>query len=156
VQRLASNLTANPTEELDMHRTALAVAVLAIVALAAACGEDPAADAPIEPPAGTEDDLGEDTVAGEAHSEIVGTFGGDAQLEGGCAWIDADDGTRYEVQYPPDHQVTFEPLQLTGPDGGVLAEEGDILTVRGELAEDMVSFCQVGPIFTAAEVILDS
>jgi hypothetical protein len=145
-----------PTEELDMHRTALALAVLALMALAAACADDQTAEEPVAPPAGTEGDLGEDTVAGEATSEIVGTFGGDAQLEGGCAWVDAEDGTRYEVQYPPDHEVSFDPLQLTGPDGEVLAEEGDILTIRGEVAEDAMSFCQIGPIFTAAEVILDS
>jgi hypothetical protein len=52
--------------------------------------------------------------------------------------------------------VTFNPVQLTGPDGDVLAEEGDTLRIRGEIAEDMVSFCQVGPIFTAAEVIVES
>jgi hypothetical protein len=71
------------TEELDMTRTALVLVTLAIVALVAACAGDAGDDTEfIDPPAGTDDDLGEDPAAGEATAEIVGTLGGDARARG--------------------------------------------------------------------------
>lgn len=91
-----------------------------------------------------------------AGTEISGVLGGDAQLEGGCAWVETDDGTRYEVIYPEGYTVETDPLRLVGPDGGVVAEDGDRLELPGEVAEDMASICQIGPLWRADSVALDA
>lgn len=88
-------------------------------------------------------------------SDLVGTLGGDPQLEGGCAWVAADDGETYEVVYPDGWEVIFDPLQLVDPEGEVRAEEGDRIGLNGEVAEDAASICQIGPIFRATEVLTD-
>lgn len=89
--------------------------------------------------------------AEEGAVEISGALQGDAELEGGCAWLQAAD-ERYEVHWPEGYAVSFDPLQLTGPDGEVVAEEGDEVTVSGRVAEDRASVCMVGTIFEAAAV----
>lgn len=81
---------------------------------------------------------------------ISGTLGGDAQLEGGCAWVETSSG-RYEVVWPEGYEVAFDPVRLLR-DGEVVAEAGDELTVRGSVDTDAVSICQVGPIFQATSV----
>ncbi len=88
-------------------------------------------------------------------ADLVGIFGGDPQLEGGCAWIDAEDGQRYEVSYPEGWEVTFDPVALIDPAGEIRAEEGDRIGLNGEVAGDLLSICQIGPIFRATEVITD-
>ena len=45
------------------------------------------------------------------------------------------------------------PLQLRNPAGDVVATGGETITVRGHRADDMVSICQIGPMFVASEVI---
>ena len=122
------------------------IIVLLVVALAACAGQpsdDPVMQSPSAPSA---------TEAGSpgAGDTLTGTFGGDAQLEGGCAWID-DGQTRWEVTYPQGYSVSFDPLTLTGPDGPV-AEEGDTLTVTGAPQADAVSICQIGPLWRATDV----
>ena len=122
------------------------IMVLLVVALAACAGQsgdDPVMQSPSAPPT---------TAAGSpaAGETLTGTFGGDAQLEGGCAWID-DGGTRWEVTYPQGYTVSFDPLTLTGPDGPV-AEEGDTVTVAGAPQTDVVTICQIGPVWQATEV----
>ena len=91
--------------------------------------------------------------AGPVPSEFVieGAFGGDAQLEGGCAWVAAQ-GRRYQIEYLTGHQVSFDPLQLLTAEGEVFAEEGDRLRLRGALAEAVMTTCQVGPVFQANSV----
>ncbi len=83
---------------------------------------------------------------------ISGTLRGDAQLEGGCAWLDTARG-KIQVLYPAGYELSVDPLQLRGPDGQVVAAAGDEITIRGAPAPDMVSTCQVGPIWRAEEVI---
>ena len=83
--------------------------------------------------------------------QLTGTLGADA-VEGGCAYLEVDDGTRYQVVYPSGWKVTLSPLELTDPAGEVVAETGDTITVRGGIADDMASICQIGPIFRATEV----
>lgn len=83
---------------------------------------------------------------------ITGTFGSDA-IEGGCAYLEADDGTRYEVLYPEGWTVERGPIRLLDPDGRVLAQGGERITVRGRVTDDMASICQIGPIFSADEVV---
>lgn len=128
-----------------MRQVALTLMVLGM--LLVSCGQDPVAG----PPDGEVDG---DTAPGDAEGGELreGTLGGDASLEGGCAWLDTSDG-RLEVLYPEGYEVRFEPLRLLGPDGETIAEEGDTVRVRGRVAEDRMSICQVGTIFQASEVV---
>jgi hypothetical protein len=84
--------------------------------------------------------------------ELVGTLGADS-VEGGCGYLEAPNGTRYQVIYPDGWQLQLSPLQLTSPEGEVVARGGDKVTVRGSEASDMVSICQIGPMFRASEVV---
>ena len=86
----------------------------------------------------------------DADRILTGKLGGDATLEGGCAWLD-DGEQRWEVLYPEGYAVTFDPLTLTGPEG-VVAEEGATVTVTGEPQDDAVTICQVGPVWEATDV----
>lgn len=83
---------------------------------------------------------------------ISGIFGSDT-IEGGCAYLEAADGTRYEVIYPEGWTVLRSPYRLQDPDGTIVASGGETITVRGEVASDMASTCMIGPIFRAAEVV---
>lgn len=83
---------------------------------------------------------------------VTGSLGSDT-VEGGCAYLQAAGGTRYEVLYPDGWNLRMSPLQLIGPDGTVHARAGDLVTVRGATATDMASICQIGPIFRATEVV---
>lgn len=90
---------------------------------------------------------------GGVGEELVGTLGADA-VEGGCGYLQATDGTRYEVVYPSGWELQLSPLQLTSPEGEIVARGGDEVTLVGAEANDMASICQIGPIFRAAEVVL--
>lgn len=122
--------------------------VLALILLVA-CGQagDQQADDPAvgASPGGTEPTTGDDA--------IEGTLGGDAQLEGGCAWIEAA-GTRWDVQYPEGYDISFDPVTLTDP-GGDTATEGDVIRVTGSPAQDVVTTCQVGPVWVATSVTFE-
>ncbi len=83
--------------------------------------------------------------------EVKGRLGFDA-IEGGCAYLEADDGTRYEVLYPDGWAIDLAAAALTGP-GGRRYAAGDEVTVRGAIATDRSSICQLGPIFAASEVV---
>lgn len=82
---------------------------------------------------------------------LTGRLGFD-DLEGGCAYLETEDGTRYEVLYPDGWELERSPLQLISPDGEVVARSGDDVTVRGTVTEDVASICQIGPIFEATAV----
>lgn len=87
-----------------------------------------------------------------AAETYVGVLSADA-IEGGCAYLQASDGRKYEVLYPDGWTLRKSPLELTAPDGRVVARGGDEVTVRGAVAE-MASICQVGPIIQATEVVV--
>ncbi len=143
-----------------MNRLLLTVlAALGAVALLAACGvEDVTAPDEATPPAETpgDEEPRDDTRTDEPEEgralQITGTFDGDPQLEGGCAWVDAPDGTRYEVLWPEGYEVDFDRMRLLGPEGEEVAASGDTVTVEGAVAEDMASFCMVGTLFEATAV----
>jgi len=130
-----------------MARPLLAAALLVSAALLGGCAEqDPTvASGGNATPRAT-------LAPGPSGTSITGTLGGDAELEGGCAWVQTP-SERFEVLYPDGYSVTLEPLRLTDPDGGLVAEEGDTLTIRGARADDMASICQIGPIWRATAVI---
>jgi hypothetical protein len=82
---------------------------------------------------------------------LTGRLGAD-DVEGGCGYLETDAGTRYEVIYPRGWRLTVSPLQLTDPEGDVVARGGDEVTVRGSETTEIASICQIGPIFQAASV----
>jgi hypothetical protein len=82
----------------------------------------------------------------------AGVLASDA-IEGGCAYLQAPSGRKYEVLYPDGWDLRKAPLELIAPDGRVVARAGDEVTVRGAEA-DMVSVCQIGPIIQATEVVV--
>lgn len=101
-------------------------------------------------------DEGDPAVSDDAGDEggdttITGKLSGDAQLEGGCVWVEADDG-RYEVLWPQGWQADTDPVELRNPDGDVIAREGDEVRVTGAEATDVATTCQVGTIFEASAV----
>lgn len=83
--------------------------------------------------------------------ELRGTLGLE-DIEGGCPYLRAADGTRYEVIYPDGWELRPGPVERVSPDGEVVARSGDEVAVRGREATDMASICQIGPIFVADEV----
>ena len=128
--------------------------IVALVTFGAACGSgDGSSPAdPAEPAAAPATDAPTDPAKTDDPSELalVGPFGADAELEGGCAWIEVD-GERFELMLPDGYSVDYETLTLTGPDG-VIAEAGDQIRVTGAEAADMASFCQIGPLWEVAEI----
>ena len=83
---------------------------------------------------------------------LTGTLGADT-AERGCTYLEAADGTRYEVRYPEGWSVEAAPLRLTDPSGEVVATGGETITVQGRVEREARSICQLGPIFEADEVI---
>lgn len=119
---------------------------------------EPPSEEPTAAPATPDDEPSESILDGVGGAparvqdgELTGVLGGDEALEGGCAWIDGPDG-RYEVQYPEGYTVEYGPVRLLDPDGEVVAEAGDTLTVIGTASEGMMSVCQVGTLWTADTV----
>lgn len=86
-----------------------------------------------------------------AGASISGVLGADS-IEGGCPYLEADDGTRYEVLYPNGWRVDRGSGALHDPSGRLVAGAGERITVRGTRANDVASTCQIGPIFRATEV----
>ena len=87
----------------------------------------------------------------KAETTITGQLGSN-DIEGGCVFVTADDGTVYEVVWPEGWSISPDSLELTDPEGEVVAEGGDQVMVHGRIADDMASICQIGPIFEAVEV----
>ena len=98
--------------------------------------------APSTEPSPSPVDRGSDT--------IVGLLGGE-EIEGGCYFVETDDGTRYEVIWPDGWMIDARG-NLLDPTDEVVARPGDELTVRGQIAGDMGSICQIGPVFRASGV----
>jgi len=87
-----------------------------------------------------------------AGDDLIGTLGADS-VEGGCGYLQAEDGTRYQVLYPDGWRLQLSPLQLISPEGDVVARGGDRVTVRGSVASDIASICMIGPMFRASDVV---
>ena len=146
------------------HNPAIGAAAIVILLVACAAPASPTSSPTTEPePTATE---AESTPSVELRTpkpsstsqvdgiELRGTLGFD-DIEGGCAYLRAADGTRYEVIYPDGWELRRGPVELVSPDGDVVASSGDEVTVRGREATDMASICQIGPIFRATEVITE-
>jgi hypothetical protein len=72
-------------------------------------------------------------------------------IEGGCAFLETADGTRYEVVYPDGWVLDRASGRLHGPEGQDVAPGGTI-EIEGTIARDRSSICQVGPIVIATRV----
>jgi hypothetical protein len=90
---------------------------------------------------------------GPVGGSVTGTLGFD-DIEGGCAFLQAGDGTRYEVIYPDGWTLDRMAGVLRGPAGEVVGA-GQSFKVHGSIASDRSSICQIGPIFVATEVQID-
>ncbi len=91
---------------------------------------------------------------------VAGRLGGDARLEGGCVWLDAvgdraggENPSRLEPLWPDGYYVTFDPVRLWGPDDRLVAEEGDVMTVEGQVRRDIITICQVGSAFEVQRIL---
>ena len=85
-------------------------------------------------------------------TELTGRLGV-TEVEGGCPYLETPDGTQYEVIYPAGWAADSGSGALQAPNGAVVPA-GQSITVRGLLMTDMVSTCQIGPIFHASEVVV--
>jgi hypothetical protein len=72
-------------------------------------------------------------------------------IESGCTYLQTADGRRFEVIYPEGWAIDRAGAKLDGPSGEVV-RAGESLTVKGSIARDRSSICQVGPIFEASSV----
>lgn len=122
-------------------RTAMLTVLLLV---ATACASSPAVDAGGTTPA-------DGSPSAAAVDTLVGILGGDPALEGGCVWLDTDEG-RVEVVWPDGYAASAEPVELRGPDDEVVAAAGDEVRIEGSRADDRVSVCQVGAIWEATTV----
>ncbi|CAN5517819.1 hypothetical protein BH23CHL10_BH23CHL10_09770 [soil metagenome] len=147
-----------------MPRTRLSMIVsLLIGLLVAACSTgtgtgsgadeaDPSAPAPSPSPtltlASVQPSAGDPLTGDE---RVKGVLGADS-VEGGCGYLKAANGTRYQVRYPDGWELSLSPLELRSPEGDVIARGGDEVTVTGDIDTEMASTCQIGPIFRATSV----
>lgn len=90
--------------------------------------------------------------APEGGETISGRLGYEG-IEGGCPYVEVDDGVRYQVQYPEGYAIDPSNGDLIGPDGAVVVPLGGAIELRGAVRGDMGSICQIGPIFRAFEVV---
>jgi hypothetical protein len=129
----------------------------AVVVSSCAGGADPEPSGEEEftlPPPSQPSKTPETSIGGGGQLTISGTLGFD-DLEGGCAFVQAVDGTRYEVVYPDGWTLDRAAGELRADDGRA-AQAGDVLMIRGAVATDRSSICQIGPIFVATDVDLSS
>lgn len=153
------------TSALQMtHRSILAtigVALLLVACSSAAAPSVPPASPTATPSASPSADASDalpspsltPASASPAKGELLsGTLGFD-QIEGGCSYVEARDGTRYQVLYPDGYAIDRSSGDLTGPDGAVVAQLGAELQLRGAVDREMVTICQIGPVFRASEVV---
>lgn len=100
------------------------------------------------------------------HSQqfLSGRLGGMAGLEGqGCVWLDAvghwprrDEGPRYQPLWPEGYSVTFHDsspvVRLWDPNGQLVAEEGDVVTVAGRVRR-VFTICMRGTPYEVERIL---
>jgi hypothetical protein len=88
--------------------------------------------------------------------DLVGTLGGDRDLETGCAWLTDSTGKRWEVLWPEGYRIAFpagpDPV-LTGPGDEIVARAGDTVAVHGAPPTGLGSHCMVGELFEATQLV---
>jgi hypothetical protein len=82
-------------------------------------------------------------------SSFTGAAGLEGRLRGGlvgderCLWIDVS-GAPVTIVWPHGYRARFDPARLIGPDGDVVAYEGQELTLGGGWHTTAGSRCSVG------------
>src|SRR3954469_5943678 len=140
---------------LEGMRSPLHLFALAFVLLIAACSSSagasvPPSAAPASPPAGASASL--TSKPGGISGDYSGILSLD-EIEGGCAYLQADDGRKLQVMYPAGWELTKSPLELIAPHGSVHSKGGDRVSVNGSEARDIATICQIGPVIQATEVL---
>lgn len=144
--------------------TRLLALLLALVISLAACGSSDGdgvavgedAPTPAAPTEGSRDGTSSPAETGgssvDVDGTIEGTFGG-TDLEGGCVYLDADDGTRYELVRAPESSIVIDPQNrvIASASGEVIAREGDRVAVEGLTDPGLMTFCQIGTIFAVTD-----
>lgn len=126
-----------------------ALALLAIGLILAACTRGVGGETPAPTP-------GRSVIAASqlpAGTLVTGVLGADS-IEGGCPYLEADDGTRYQVIWPNGWTLDRSSAELSDPQGVIVARAGDRVSVRGEVAPEVATTCQIGPVFRASEVVV--
>jgi hypothetical protein len=125
------------------------LAVVALAGCAAGDGRGSAADDSFTLPSDAKDGGASTMPSGEVRT-IRGVLSFD-DIEGGCAFLETADGTRYEVVYPDGWVLDRASGRLHGPEGQDVAP-GGTMEIEGTIARDRSSICQVGPIVIATRV----
>jgi hypothetical protein len=72
---------------------------------------------------------------------------------GDCLWLETASGRRVDVIFPDGWDARFHPLELVDATGRVVARDGDLLRVTGEIGPGGgESACTSGPPFPASSV----
>ncbi|MFL5708743.1 MAG: hypothetical protein ACJ77Y_07105 [Chloroflexota bacterium] len=135
-------------------RSPLHVVALAFVLLIAACSTGGGASAqpsgaPSSPAARPSPATASKPGVGADYSGILSMD----EIEGGCTYLQADDGRKLQVIYPAGWELRKSPLELIAPDGSVHSKGGDRVSVNGSEAHDIATICQIGPVIQASEVL---
>jgi hypothetical protein len=134
-----------------MRKLIAGLVSLALILLACSTGSDPepTGDEIVVMPSGTGGSFPAKSGA-PATMTVTGVLGFD-DIEGGCWFVGDSGGTSYQVVYPDGWTLDRALGELQGP-AGQKVRVGESLTVRGAVATDRSSTCQIGPIFVATEV----
>ncbi|MFL5710593.1 MAG: hypothetical protein ACJ77W_01765 [Chloroflexota bacterium] len=115
----------------------------------AACSASPGASAPSSPAARPSPSGASKPGVNADYSGILSMD----EIEGGCTYLQADDGRKLQVIYPAGWELRKSPLELIAPDGSVHSKGGDRVSVNGSEAHDIATICQIGPVIQASEVL---
>lgn len=106
--------------------------VVGVVLLSACAGDGSTEGSSSAPP---ESALAVPTHAGDGSdvmtAEISGRLAGDASLDGGCLWLVGSEGQQQAVLWPAGYRALYDPARLVGPDGIVVAREGQEVRASG-------------------------
>ncbi|MFL5713232.1 MAG: hypothetical protein ACJ769_01085 [Chloroflexota bacterium] len=122
---------------------------LAVALAIAACSSSPGASAPSSPAARPSPSAASKPGVSADYSGILSMD----EIEGGCTYLQADDGRKLQVIYPAGWELRKSPLELIAPDGSVHSKGGDRVSVNGSEAHDIATICQIGPVIQASEVL---
>jgi hypothetical protein len=92
-----------------------------------------------------------------AAPDLVGTFDGLPYDVLTCAWLVTAEGNVH-VDYPLGWEYAYAPIRLVNPDGEVVADAGDVISLRGHFLDERIGFCRGPatfdwPAFEASEVL---
>ena len=77
-------------------------------------------------------------------ASVDGTLAGDADLDGGCIWLEGADGEKSSIVWAFPVFLRAEDMALVDEDGGVLAEVGDRVLLGGGKAQgETIDRCMV-------------